>query len=52
MSIVTLGRLIEKVIGERMQFHPTSNNFIYSNQLGELKQYSTLDVGIFLTYLI
>jgi len=47
-----LGKLIEKVIRERMQFHPTSSNFIYSNQLGELKQYSTLDVGIFLTYLI
>jgi len=47
-----LGKLIKKVIGERMQFHPTSNNFIYYNQLGGLKQYSTLDMGIFLTYLI
>ena len=52
MLLNMLGKLIEKVIRDRMQFHPTSSNFIYSNQLGELKQYSTLDVGIFLTYLI
>ena len=52
MLLNMLGKLIEKVIGERIQFYPTSNNFIYSNQLEGLKQYSTLNVGIFLTYLI
>jgi len=25
----TVGKLIEKVIGERLQFNMTSNNFIY-----------------------
>jgi len=34
----TLGKLIEKVIGEWLQFYMIFNNFIYSNQLGELKQ--------------
>ena len=32
-----LGKLIEKVIGERMQFYFIFNNFIHSNQLRELK---------------
>jgi len=27
----TIGKLIEKVIGERLQFHSISNNFIYSS---------------------
>jgi len=27
-------------------------NFVYSSQLGGLKQYSTTNAGIFLTYLI
>ena len=47
-----LGKLIEKVIGERMQFYFIFNNFIYSNQLRELKQYSTSDIDIFLTHVI
>ena len=48
----TLGKLIEKIIRKRMEFYSISNNFIYSNQLGGLKQYSTLNTNIFLTYLI
>jgi len=48
----TLERLIKKVIGERLQFHLISNNFIHPNQLGGLKQQSTTNVGIFFTYLI
>ena len=48
----TLGKLIEKVIGERLQFQLISKNFIYSNQLGELKQHLTTDADVFLTYLI
>ena len=47
-----LGKLIEKVIGRRLQFHLISNNFIYPNQLGNLKQHSTTDADIFLTHLI
>ena len=48
----TLGKLIEKVIGERFQFQLLSKNIIYSYQLDGLKQQSTTDAGIILTYLI
>jgi len=47
-----LGKFIEKVIGERLQFQAISNNFIHPNQLSGLKQWSTTDVGVFLTHLI
>jgi len=33
-----LGKLIEKVIGERLQFQALSKNMIYPCQLGDLKQ--------------
>ena len=46
----TLGKLIEKVIGKRFQFQSISNNLIHYNQLG-LKQHSTMDANVFLTYL-
>jgi len=52
MLLNTLEKLIEKVIGERLQFQLISKNFIHPNQLGELKQHSTIDVDVFLTYLI
>jgi len=48
----TLGKLIEKVISERLQFQSISNNFIYPCQLGRLKQQSTMNIGVILTYLI
>jgi len=48
----TLGKLVEKVIGERLQFLAISNNFIHQCQLGSLKQCSTIDVGIILTHAI
>ena len=47
-----LGKLIKKVIGERIQFHITANDFIHSNQLGGLKFKSTTDIGIALTHII
>jgi len=47
-----LGKLIEKVIGEILQFQFISNNFIHPNQLGGLKQQSTTNAGIFQTHLI
>jgi len=47
-----LGKLIKKVIGDRLQFHMISNNFIYQSQLGGLKFKSTSDVGIVLTHFI
>ena len=48
----TLGKLIEKVIGERIQFHVIANDFIYPSQLGGLKFKSTIDTEIALIYII
>jgi len=48
----TIGKLIEKVITERLQFHIIRNNFIYLSQLGSLKFKSTTDAGIALTHVI
>jgi len=48
----TVGKLIEKVIGEKLQSHVVSNNFIYPSQLGRLKFKSTTDAGVTLTHII
>ena len=48
----TVGKLIEKVIRERLQFNMTSNNFIHPSQLSSLKFKSTIDVGVALTHII
>ena len=48
----TLGKLIEKVIGERLQFHVVNNDFIHPSQLGGLKFKSTIGVGVTLTHII
>ena len=48
----TLGKLIEKVISERLQFTTVANDFIHLSQLGGLKFKSTLDVGIALMHII
>jgi len=48
----TVGKLIKKVIRERLQFNTASNEFIHSSQLGGLKFKSTVDVGIALTHII
>ena len=48
----TIGKLFKKMIGEWLQFHIISNNFIYPSQLGGLKQRSTMDVGVTLTHII
>jgi len=48
----TLGKLIEKVIRERLQFQAISNNFIHQSQLGGLKFKSTTDADITLTHFI
>jgi len=47
-----LGKLIEKIIGNRLQFQVISNNFIHQSQLGGLKFKSTTNAGIALTYFI
>jgi len=48
----TVGKLIEKVIGEHLQFNMASNNFIYPSQLSGLKFKFTIDVGVALTHII
>jgi len=47
-----VGKLIEKVIAERLQFNMTSNNFIHPSQLSSLKFKSTIDAGVALTHII
>ena len=48
----TMGKLIEKVIRERLQFNTASNNFIHPSQLSSLKFKSTINTGIVLGYLL
>ena len=48
----TLGKLIEKVVVERLQFIVTNNDFIHPSQLDGLKFKSTTDAGVALTHII
>ena len=48
----TLGKLIEKVVAERLQFLVAKNNFIHPSQLGGLKFKSTTDAGVALTHIV
>jgi len=48
----TVGKLIEKVIGKRLQFQTTSNNFIHPSQLESLKFKSMINMGVALTHII
>ena len=48
----TLGKLVEKVIAERLQHIVASNDFIHPSQLGGLKFKSTTDTGVALTHII
>jgi len=48
----TLGKLIEKVVAERLQFIVASNNFIHPSQLGGLKFKSTSDASTALTHIV
>ena len=48
----TVGKLIEKVIRERLQFNIISNNFIHPSQLSSLKFKSTIDVDVALIHII
>jgi len=48
----TIGKLIEKVISDRLQFQSISSNFIHLSQLYRLKQQLTSDASIILTYFI
>ena len=48
----TIGKLIEKVVADRLQFTVASNNLIHPSQLSKLKFKSTTDVGIALIYIV
>jgi len=48
----TLGKLIKKVIAERLQFTIASNDFIHLSQLDGLKFKSTTNAGVALTHII
>ena len=48
----TIEKLIKKVISKQLQFHLISNNFIYSSQLGGLKQRLISDAEVTLTHFI
>jgi len=48
----TVGKLIKKVIRERLQFATAANDFIHPSQLGSLKFKFTIDVSIALTHII
>jgi len=47
-----VGKLIKKVIGERLQFVMAANDFIHPSQLSSLKFKFTIDVGITLMHII
>ena len=48
----TLGKLIEKVIAERLQFLIVKNDFIHPSQLGSLKFKSTTNTGVAITHIV
>ena len=48
----TLGKLIEKVITEKLQFMVACNDFIHPSQLSSLKFKSTTDAGATLTHIV
>jgi len=48
----TTGKLIKKAISNRLQFQMATNSFLDPNQLGDIKQQSTIDASIYLTHLI
>jgi len=48
----TTGKIIEKVINYCLQFYLSANSFLDPNQLGDIRQCSTINAGIYLTHLI
>ena len=48
----TLGKLIEKVIAERLQFTVINNDFIHLSQLGSLKFKSIMGARVALTHIM
>jgi len=48
----TTDKLIKKVISNRLQFQMAANSFLDLNQLEDIRQWSTIDAGIYLMHLI
>jgi len=48
----TTGKLIKKAISNWLQFQIVANGFLDPNQLGGIRQWFTIDAGIYLTHLI
>jgi len=48
----TMGKLIKKVISHHLQFHLSANGFLDFNQLGDIRQHSTIDTRMYLTHII
>jgi len=48
----TIGKLIEKAISNRIQVYSIITNFLHPNQLRGICQRSTIDVEVFLTYVV
>jgi len=48
----TIGKLIEKMISNRLQFDMIKFDLVHPNQVGGVRQSSTEDAGLFLTHLV
>jgi len=48
----TIGKLIEKVISHRLQFHLLANGFLDPNQLEDIRQHLTIDARMYLIHII
>jgi len=48
----TVGKLIEKMISNRLQFDMIKYDLVHPNQVGGVRQRSTEDAGLFLTHLV
>ncbi|CAA7271828.1 unnamed protein product [Cyclocybe aegerita] len=50
--LITFGKLIEKMIANRIQFDAVKHDIFHPNQLGGICQRSTEDAGLILTHLV
>ncbi|CAA7263224.1 unnamed protein product [Cyclocybe aegerita] len=50
--LITVGKLIKKMIANRIQFDTVKHDIFHPNQLGGIRQRSTEDAGLILTHLV
>src|SRR5437660_725839 len=48
----TLGKLVEKMLANRLQFEAQKFSIFHPNQFGGVRQHSTEDAGIYLTHIV